>query len=357
MSRLLKMMLRLLLLLGCLLAPGCKLVSPMSWSNQQRSPVVFPQRPTADEMVRAINSNAAPIRQLDTDNASISTPGFPPLRANLALERPRKFRLRGQLLGPEVDVGSNDELFWMWIKHNAEPGIYYARHDDYATSPTRRMLPIDPSWLVEALGVIQLDPLATFQGPTAAGPERLELRTRVPGPQGDVTRVFVVHEKYGWVLEQRVLDDRGQLLASAVSSQHQYYPDVGVSLAQKVELSVPAAEMAVTLNVRNYRINGLGQSPTLLWTMPTMDGVPLVDISRPPSGSTTPASSGPNLPNSALRNSAQLNSALPNSGEPNSMFPSRTTIVTPEVNSIRPGGPNAATASGQLRYRGFSERR
>ncbi|MFM8252217.1 MAG: hypothetical protein ACKOBW_11525 [Planctomycetota bacterium] len=357
MSRLIGMVLRMLLLIGCLSAPACKLVSPMSWSNQQRSPVIFPQRPTADEMVRAINSNAAPIRQLDTDNASISTPGFPPLRANLALERPRKFRLRGQLLGPEVDVGSNDELFWMWIKHNAEPGIYYARHDDYATSPTRRMLPIDPSWLVEALGVIQLDPLATFQGPTAAGPERLELRTRVPSPQGDVTRVFIVHEKYGWVLEQRVLDERGQLLASAVSSQHQYYPDVGVSLAQKVELSVPAAEMAVTLNVRNYRINGLGQSPTLLWTMPTMDGVPLVDISRPPNGPANPAISNPALSNSAFSNPAFPNSGLANPAFPNPAFPNRGAVVMPEINPVRPGGPSATTASGQLRYRGFSERR
>lgn len=334
-----------LLLLNGLAAPACKTFAPLSWNNQQRSPIIFPQTPTADEVVRAINSNAAPIRQLDTDNATISTPGFPPLRANLALERPKKFRLRGQLLGPEVDVGSNDELFWMWIKHNSEPGIYYARHDDYASSPTRRLLPIDPSWLVEALGVIQLDPLATYQGPTQAGPDRLELRTKVPSPQGDVTRVFIVHQKYGWVLEQRVLDDRGQLLASAVSSQHQYYPDVAVSLAQRVELNVPTAEMAITLNVRNYRINGLGQSPTLLWTMPTMDGVPLVDISRPPNGMANPGGATP----------GPANPGQMGPGQPvNAISPNRTSMLFPDVS---PGMTTPATAGRQLRYRGFTERR
>ena len=115
MNQTLRLALYGLLILNGFAAPACKTLAPLSWNSQQRAPVIFPQTPTVDEVVRAINSNAAPIRQLDTDNAKISTPGFPPLRANLALERPKKFRLRGQLLGPEVDVGSNDELFWMWI--------------------------------------------------------------------------------------------------------------------------------------------------------------------------------------------------------------------------------------------------
>lgn len=279
-------------LLG-LFAGGCKTPSLLRWTTTNPSPVVFTQPPTADDIVRAVNSNTAPIRQLDTDNATVAAAGFPPLRANLALERPKKFRMRAMLLGPEVDIGSNDELFWMWVKHNEQPGLYYARHEQYAISPTRRILPVDPTWLAEALGVVQLDPLAPYQGPLTAGPGKLEIRTQVPSPEGELTRVYVIHEKFGWVLEQRVFDARGKLLASAIASQHQYYPDAGVSLPQRVELNVPAAEMALTFNVRSYRINALGASSDLLWSMPVMEGVPLVDIATPPGSPGSPPNAIP----------------------------------------------------------------
>lgn len=90
---------------GCHLMPNVK----MPWAPQ--APVVFTAPPTADDIVRAVNSNSAPVRQLATDSASVSAAGFPPLRADLAFERPRNFRMRASLLGPELDVGSNDDLF------------------------------------------------------------------------------------------------------------------------------------------------------------------------------------------------------------------------------------------------------
>ena len=70
------------------------------------------------------------------------------------IQRPRCFRLRADGIGPEVDLGSNDQLFWFWIKRSQPPAIYFCRHDQFATSRARQMIPIHPNWLIEALGTL-----------------------------------------------------------------------------------------------------------------------------------------------------------------------------------------------------------
>ena len=69
------------------------------------------------------------------------------------------------VFGPEVDLGSNDQLFWFWIKRNQPPAVYVCRHDQFPTSRARQMIPIDPNWLVEALGTLVLDSQLPHQGP------------------------------------------------------------------------------------------------------------------------------------------------------------------------------------------------
>ena len=82
-------------------------------------PEAFAAPPTLEQVVQAVNANSAPVRQLQAEGATLSVQGLPSLRANLVMERPRRFRLVGSLLGvtgPEIDLGSNDELLWMWVK-------------------------------------------------------------------------------------------------------------------------------------------------------------------------------------------------------------------------------------------------
>ena len=49
----------------------------------------------------------------------------------------------------ELDVGSNDELFWFWIKRNKPRALFYCRHDQFGSSNARQMIPVDPGWLAE----------------------------------------------------------------------------------------------------------------------------------------------------------------------------------------------------------------
>src|SRR6185437_15000368 len=72
-------------------------------------PRTLPKAATLTEVITVINNNSSKIRSLYTTDASVSASLIPSLRANVALERPRRFRMRAEtgLTGPEVDLGSN----------------------------------------------------------------------------------------------------------------------------------------------------------------------------------------------------------------------------------------------------------
>ena len=51
------------------------------------------------------------------------------------------------------------------MRRNQPPAVYYCRHDQFAASQARQMVPFEPAWLIEALGVAEIDPGLPHQGP------------------------------------------------------------------------------------------------------------------------------------------------------------------------------------------------
>src|SRR3990172_910761 len=81
-----------------------------------QAPQVLMPGATGDQIAAAVNQNTMRVSTLVAPNASISMPstvGLPLLRGNLAVERPRRFRMTAGtgVTGQEIDLGSNDELF------------------------------------------------------------------------------------------------------------------------------------------------------------------------------------------------------------------------------------------------------
>ncbi len=269
------------------------------------SPTLFAGPPTQQEVIAAINATSGQIRQLQTDSATLSVQGMPTLRASLAAGPPRNFRLRASFIGvgEVLDLGSNDQVFWAMVDapqlmSEVPRAVYYARHDQYLHSDARRMLPIQPQWLVEAFGLVQLDPAGRHEGPYQRGPGELEIRTRTPSPEGDVTKILVLHDRFGWIQQQHWYDARGVLMASVFASQHQYEPALGVSLPHAIEVRLPPPAHSLQINVQTYAVNQMYSDPTQLWAMPAFQGYPLIDLAAatgPPAAPTT----GPNQPPSA----------------------------------------------------------
>lgn len=245
---------------------------------------VLPPSPSLEQVVEAVNRNNSQIQSFGTTDAEVSSSDMPgSLRGGFAFQRPRRLRFRGGTLvtGPELDLGSNDELFWVWLRRSPEPALYYCRHDRFATSSIRRMIPIDPDWLVEALGIGELDPALPHQGPFPLRGGGLEIRTIRETADGPLTKITVVDDTKALILGQHLFDSQGRLIASAVASEHRSDPVTGLTMAKKIEIRCPSAQFTMRLDLGGVRINRLAGDPQELWNMPRYDNCPLVDLSDP----------------------------------------------------------------------------
>ena len=278
----------LLLAVAASASPGCLWLRRNRHADGPLPPPALAPHPSLADVIEAVNGNTRSVHQLQSEGASLRIVGVPPtLSAELVVERPRRIRLTAQvsrLTGKELDLGSNDQRFWLWVRRNPEPAVFYARHDQFARSNAAQWLSVNPVWLLDALGMTQLDPNAAHEGPIPRPSGEIELRTKLHTPRGVWTRVLVVDGRYGWVLEQHLYDQVGRLIASSVADRFRYYEQHQASLPHSVRIRLnpdQPAELEMELSVVRYQINQLIGNPDLLWQQPQIDGAPPVDVTAP----------------------------------------------------------------------------
>jgi hypothetical protein len=247
---------QLLFLAAALALSGC------NWNRFFRQPdryvqppQVFQAAPTRAELIAKINDNTSRVQTLQA-SGSLSIPKLPSLSTEIAIERPRNLRFKAgtRLLGPELDLGSNNELFWFWANQDPAKALYYARHEQFASSRAGQVIPIEPSWLKEALGLVELDPAGLIEGPIPAG-DKLQLRVRQQTGAGEVTKILVIDATKGVVVEQQLYDPRGQLLGSAKASEHEFHQLDGVTLPHRIDIEIPQAALQFQLVLDQHVIN------------------------------------------------------------------------------------------------------
>jgi hypothetical protein len=285
-----RLLANLLILLCLICASGATCQRPLVNYNPfaapgPSAPQVLPQAATREQIVAAVNGNSSRVQSLSASNVSITVPnmmGLPLLSGNIAAQRPGRFRLTaGSLNGPELDLGSNDELFWLWVRRNQPPAVYFCRHSQFGNSSIRQILPVEPSWLLSALGMVDIDPGSVFDGPLPSprGNGTVELRTTLASAAGNLQRVLLIDARRAWVVEQHIYDQAGTtLLASARADSHRYYPEQQVSLPDRISLELPTANMKLAINLGQMQINQLQGDGGQLWTLPTIEGHPQYDL-------------------------------------------------------------------------------
>lgn len=276
------------------------------------APVVLTPNTSLEDVIRVVNTNSSRVQKIQSTGATLTVarPGVPSIEANYAFERPQRFRLRAEtrLTGPELDLGSNDEIYWMWVKQNDEKAVYWGRHDQFYQSAARNILPVPPNWLIEALGVVEMDPTGEHEGPYQARPGYLQIRSRIRTPSGDLLKITLIDDSRGWIVEQHLYDTSNQPLASAFASGFQYDPNSGASLPRQVEIRLPPADLAFTLKTEQHLINQIMGDDSQLWTMPRIDGYPYVDLANP---NATPAQARASVsPNPYYSQSIPRNAAI-----------------------------------------------
>ena len=277
-------------MLACVLVAscGCHGLRGIFRAPGPTAPTVLTTMPTSMDIVGAVNANTARVRSYYADSASFTVPGLaglPMMRGKIALERPQNFRLTAGMAlgGDEIDLGSNDEMLWFWVKHNSPPAFYFCRHDQYATSGAPQMLPIDPTWIGDALGLVELNPSAQYEGPFARK-EGLLLRSSIQSPTGPMIREIVVDPEHAWVVEQYLRDTSGNLIATAKAKDFRYDQQANVSLPRSVTITVPASDLSLSINVGNVAINNVIPNATLTWSPPSLANYPRVDLGSIPPG-------------------------------------------------------------------------
>ena len=247
-------------------------------------PSVLSQSPTLDEVISAVNGNSSRIQSFSTSHAELSGPELPiTLRGvNIAFERPRRLRMRARsLAGAELDLGSNDELFWIWVARNEPAALYFCRHNQFASSNAGRSLPIDPDWLIEAMGIVEFRPDEEQLGPYRSSAGQLEIHSTRQTPDGPTRKITTVHASTGAVLKQQVYNHLGQLVAVATAHEHRRDPLSGLIMPRIVDIESPTAQFSLRVNLGDVAINTPMPNAVEFWTMPRIEGLQIVDMGDP----------------------------------------------------------------------------
>ena len=147
-----------------LVAPGCTWLEKFTSTDNRGPKSTLEQRP-AEQFVRFLNDQANAIDSISYSDVSVTvgTGGViePDLSAYIECSKPRSFRMKAShaLQSGQLDVGSNDEKFWMYVRHvpKGQPQYVYATHADLATGRASLPIPFDPDWVYMALGMSGVD--------------------------------------------------------------------------------------------------------------------------------------------------------------------------------------------------------
>ena len=278
-----------LLSIVIVLSTGC------SWIKQFRQtepaiPMAFSNAPSLEQLTSSINKNTNNVRQIQSA-VKVSMDGVPAkLTGNLAIERPNNIRIQAGVLGvPDlgVDIGSNDSVFWVWSKASVggmEPVMLYSTHEAFSQSRAAKTIPIQPQWISQALGLVTFDSRDEHTGPFQRNDGRVEIRSRIKSPQGDVTRVVVVDPKYGTINRVTMYDSSNTRLAYADAYRYSYDAEHQVRLPRHVEIYFndpnTGKQNKLSIALDSVTLNAFYGDRETIWAMPQPADVRKIDISR-----------------------------------------------------------------------------
>ncbi|MBC8114216.1 MAG: hypothetical protein H7062_07555 [Candidatus Saccharimonas sp.] len=233
--------------------------------------------PQVEEVVDHLNRNVDKLQAWRANSVRIRANNMP-LSGTLAVERGRHLRLVvNSIAGNEVDMGSNDDLFWIWAKRMPPPEYVYCRHEHTEAVRQAMGIPFEPEWLMQALGVSPLQSVGTKLEiePTLRQARLVQQVTSAHGQP--LRKVILVDLPRGLILEHSVYDYNGKPIAVARLDEHQLDKASGVVLPRRVKLDWPQSDMSLVMNLGQVEINPKG-IPSQIWDMPAMKGYQVVDL-------------------------------------------------------------------------------
>jgi hypothetical protein len=272
---------------------GCVLDQLRTFRGPGQSQPTVP--PTKDQLVSYLNENSKRIDSLRSNNISISCyyKLLPPMQldAKLVCEKPRNLRLAALSgVGTEVDLGSNSQEFWWWIKRAQPPAQFYCSYADLEAGRVRVVpFPFQPEWIMEAMGIGNYGTADQYDGIRAERDGTVKLYRRTRSPQGrPITKVIVfksspadVNHGAAQVLQHQLLDENNKLIVWADISKVQVDSVKGGVLPQVMTLNWPAERLKMTMTFDKLEVNTPIQSRDA-FARTYISNVQAIDLARIP---------------------------------------------------------------------------
>ncbi len=256
------------------LAGGATCMPRRSIPEFQPKPM-FTTDPTRDQLAEVINRSRN-VQSLQSNSVTVNVNHERTINTNLTWAREKRFRMTASVAGVAgVDIGSNDESFWMAIRGGLTKEMYYARHVEFDSQADRPVLPVSPIWLIQAMGICEIDLYRLVQEPVRRADGMIELTTSEPSPIGNFTRTLVVDPKYGFSREVYLRDPTGRFVANAKQSKHEYYASVQSSLPHQVKVQLmPSGSdvLELDISIASYVVNSLANDNLTQFEMPNTAG-------------------------------------------------------------------------------------
>ncbi|MDR3183353.1 MAG: hypothetical protein LBT89_10660 [Planctomycetaceae bacterium] len=262
---------------------GCESLKNAFKRKDNAPPMITADNPSLEHITSAINRNSQMIHTLTAENASVYVPGvLLPLQSKIVFERPKKLRIQGaasSLSSKEFDFGSNDTLFWFWMRL-LKGEMYYCRHDQFAVCPVRSNIPIEPEWLIDAMGLAEFKPNDRHSGPTKTADGNWEIVSLCQTPSGQFTKRTVVDAKVGWIIRQEMYSPQNELIASSAATDLRYDRSAGIYYPKRVSVQCRGAEGTITIDL-GVPVFNTQQAPPSMFEMPPFDGYRAIDLCSP----------------------------------------------------------------------------
>jgi hypothetical protein len=254
-------------------------------------PPVSGQTPTVAALVKYLDDNAQRVRSLRCDDVDLGVSHGIVTLANLptqlACQQPRNFRMSAKFAAnDEVDLGSNDQEFWFWIRKMDSKQYFCPYQALDEKRPVRLPFPFQPGWVMETLGMGSYGPPERYQLVVEGNrePTRYKLIEHTTGPQGNKVRKVIVFNARDQsnrpgspqITDFLLLDEAtGRELCSAKILEVQGDLSSGM-VPKRMQLRWPEEKITLTLRLSRPVLNA--QLPGPLFVRRPLAGQPSINL-------------------------------------------------------------------------------
>jgi hypothetical protein len=227
--------------------------------------------PTADELVSYLNREAGKLQSIESRDliVDVRAPGVSVSLdgGSLLCQKPRYFRMIGKKLGSqEVLVGSNEERFWFYVKRDPSDALFHCSYTDFEKGAVDLPFPFEPEWVLEALGMAQLNHSRSMRVEQDKTTYLLIEDTTLRGKPIRKETIFYKGTARGdqpQVKMRALYDDRNRAICVATTKSVSRQPvardaegrTVYATCPQIIKLEWPAQETELILDLGKLRVN------------------------------------------------------------------------------------------------------